>query len=167
MWPLGTDSQERRSLPASVEPIAQRQHRRLGDLILLFGSLGVAVAAYVLNMGWWRVFILFTATPIVLALLHLIVGLMVYWLRVRSTAFHALCITHPLAYMLLYDFGDIGDPYLFFGLIELDETQHWIGEVLAYMAGLSLVLSGLLLIAVTIPGLARVNRAKHTASSVP
>ena len=42
-----------------------------------------------------------------------------YFKRLRARAFDVLRLCHPLAYVLMQDYGDSEPGYIFFGLIDL------------------------------------------------
>ena len=118
----------------------RREKRSHLDLALAVGSPLVTVAAFALNMGWVRVMMLLTTLPLLLLLLSLILGLVVYWRRYRSKVFSALCITHPLSYILLSDVGDHGPWQIFFGLVSISPTNA-VGDVLSALAVVCMVLT--------------------------
>ena len=115
------------------------------DLVAGFGSLAVTVAAFVLNLGWARVALMLTAVPLVLVLWHGVLTLVVVGMRLKVRAFHALCLTHPLAYLLLPDVADIGPTTLAFGQVRLTAVPA-LAETLVVVA-MALLLGTLLLCA--------------------
>jgi len=119
----------------------RREKRSHLDLGLAVGSPLVAVAAFALNMGWVRVMMLLTTLPLVMLVLSLILGLVVYWRRYRSKVFSALCITHPLSYILLSDVGDHGPWQIFFGLVSISPAFSAVGDVLSVLAVVCMVLT--------------------------
>lgn len=92
--------------------------------IMLPLTVIVMVASWIFNMGWFRIILMWVPLPLV----HTIV----FWVLNRKLATFAStfkelekyivisCVTYLLPYLLFPDGGDVGEGYLFFGLIRND-----------------------------------------------
>ena len=115
-------------------------------VIVPFVILIISVAAYILNMGWYRVILLiFPIAP-----LH---GILFFFTSLyasdhassnRTTLTFSLInyILFPMTYILLPDFEDIGGTYMFFGLIKNDAIINAASPVavLSFIASVALIL---------------------------
>ena len=106
----------------------------------------VSGVAWILNMGWFRVFLTWVPLP----LAH--VGFFV-WLNFKAAAnvsqFGSLkkyiilsCVTYLLPYLTFPDGGDVGGMYFFFGLIRNDIAA----DIMMYITFAVLILSIVVLI---------------------
>ena len=121
--------------------LVRRETRSRRDLVILCCSLVLTFAAFVFNMGWIRLIFLFTTMPIILMGLYTCVGYGIYWNKWRTKLFYAASVFHPLSYILLYDSGDHGPAYLFFGLIPIESNDEDFAQFLVMFAVLSFIAS--------------------------
>ena len=121
--------------------LVRRERRSRRDLAILCGSVVMTFAAFVFNMGWIRFIFLFTTMPIILMGLYTSVGFAIYWNKWRAKLFYAASVFHPLSYILLYDDGDHGPAYLFFGLIPIESNDEDFAQFLVMFAVLSFIAS--------------------------
>ena len=119
----------------------RHKERDLRVLAATVSSLLLTLAAFVLNMGWVRFILVFTALPLIAFGLHLILGLILYWRRQRSRLFQALCVLHPLSYVLLSDVGDVDPPRIFFGLVKVAPAWSGLDTLLSGLAALCMLLT--------------------------
>ena len=101
----------------------------------------VTLAAFVFNMGWIRLIFLFTTVPVILMGLHTFVGFAIYSHKWRSNLLYVVSILHPLSYMLLYDSGDRGPAYIFFGQIPVEANNEEAAQALVGFAALAFAAS--------------------------
>ncbi len=92
--------------------------------LLTFLFVLIAIASWVFNMGWLRLFMTFMAVPIINTTVFLIFNHLSLSYINQSSYLKKLVIfsniTYLLGYLLLPDFGDVEAMYLFFGLIRND-----------------------------------------------
>ena len=153
--------------PADSTPSRFSLHRRdtrdLRLIVVTFCSLAMTLLAFALNMGWFRFMLLFTVLPFLLVGLHVLIGAVMYWKKWGSRLFYAASVLHPLGYVLLFDGGDVGTMYIFFGLIPLEPEYEIVGEVLAIFAAVAWVAAGGLLVTLMV----QMWRAKKMHPSTP
>ena len=82
------------------------ESRSNSDLLVTASSLFVALCAFVFNMGWIRFMLVFTTLPFLLFGAEMMLGILMYFKRLRARAFDVLRLCHPLAYVLMQDYGD-------------------------------------------------------------
>lgn len=84
----------------------------------------IAIASWVLNMGWLRFILTFLAVPIIHTIAFMIINnfsLSYIDKSVKLKKYVVLTyITYLVGYLLLPDGGDLGSMYVFFGLIHND-----------------------------------------------
>lgn len=129
------------SAPARQWALKQRDTREASDLLFTLGSLLLAVAAFVLNMGWMRVMLLLSTLPFILVLLQCVLGIILYIKKVRARFFDLMRIAHPLSYLLLHDVNDAEGGYILFGLIDLSSEASSAVDALLPIVGLGLMAS--------------------------
>ena len=117
------------------------ESRSNSDLLVTASSLFVVLCAFVFNMGWIRVMILFSTLPFLLFGAEMMLGILMYFKRLRARAFDVLRLCHPLAYVLMQDYGDSEPGYIFFGLVDLHGGLSDLGDVLMMFAILALMAS--------------------------
>jgi len=136
-----TDSQEASVKRTRWWSLVRREKHRTLDLVIAICSVILTLAAFIFNMGWIRLIILFTTVPVLAMLLYMSVSLSVYGQRWKAPLFYAASVLHPLSYMLLYDSGDRAPAYLFFGLIPVEGATEDLAKLLAVFAFLSFWMS--------------------------
>ena len=91
---------------------------------LMIACIIIAAISWVMNFGWYRVFLTWFPIPLVhtvafAVLIHKAVYLMSRYKRFRIYSIFAH-ITYLASYLLFPDGGDMGPGYVFFGLIRND-----------------------------------------------
>lgn len=111
------------------------------DLILLTLTIIVGIASYILNLGWIR--IIFSIPFLAYNVIMLSSGI-IYVRRnnekrniKRRMVFYLSLLTYILFNVFLYDGGDIGPAYCFFGLIKI----YGEGSFFYYTSMISLIIS--------------------------
>lgn len=111
-----------------IYKLATKKHTRKPKkiyLIMPFVSALVAVAAFIFNMGWFRVALIVYGIAPIHAILFLFSSLYSSDSAAENTPlrFYTIIsyITYPLPYMLLPDGGDAGEEYMFFWLIKNEQ----------------------------------------------
>ena len=106
------------------------------NIISIICTILVA-ASYFFNIGWLRVFGLWLGIPFIHAIFFVISNSLSADYIEKSSALRnnvvITNITYFLAYALLLDFGDVGGPYAFFGLIH-NEILVTVCSVVAQIA---------------------------------
>ena len=115
---MKTDLEPSRRSADNIFTFTTRTNYHFFDLFVLFFSLMMTVAAFVLNMGWVRFMLFFLLLPPLLVGVHFVVGILVFWRKGKSNVFYALCNLHPITYLLLPDISDSGPEYVFFSIID-------------------------------------------------
>ena len=86
----------------------------------------IAIIAFVCNMGWIRVIMLFMAIPFIHTLIFFFINVFaasqIEKSRLLKIFFILSCITYLCGYVFLPDGGDVGPMYVFFGLLHNDIT---------------------------------------------
>ncbi len=113
-------------------------------LIILF--VIIAILSWILNMGWYRFLWTLVLAPAIHAVFFAIINIksaekVVLFPRMKKYMVLS-CATYLLAYLLFPDGGDIGEMYLFFGLIKSDA----IANVLIYVAPIIFIVNGVILV---------------------
>lgn len=113
-------------------------------LIILF--VIIAILSWILNMGWYRFVLTLVLAPVIHAVFFAIVNIKsaekaVLFPKMKKYMVLS-CATYLLAYLLFPDAGDIGEMYLFFGLIKSDA----IANVLIYVAPIIFIVNGVILV---------------------
>ena len=117
------------------------ESRSNSDLLVTASSLFVVLCAFVFNMGWIRFMLVFSTLPFLLFGAEMMLGILMYFKRLRARAFDVLRLCHPLAYVLMQDYGDSEPGYIFFGLVDLHGGLSDLGDVLMMFAILALMAS--------------------------
>jgi hypothetical protein len=113
-------------------------------LIILF--VIIAILSWILNMGWYRFVLTLVLAPVIHAVFFAIVNIKsaekaVLFPKMKKYMVLS-CATYLLAYLLFPDAGDIGEMYLFFGLIKSDAIVN----VLIYVAPIIFIVNGVILV---------------------
>ena len=74
------------------------------DLAVATAGAVVTLAAFLINMGWFRFILLGLMIPPIFLGFYLVLSMQIYWRRYQSRVFYAVSISQPLAYILLPDF---------------------------------------------------------------
>ena len=130
-----TDMNTDEHRPWALRTLESRSNSDLLDRIELF----VALCAFVFNRI--RFMLVFSTLPFLLFGAEMMLGILMYFKRLRARAFDVLRLCHPLAYVLMQDYGDSEPGYIFFGLVDLHGGLSVLGEVLMLFAILALMAS--------------------------
>ena len=91
----------------------------------------IMIASWILNIGWYRMFLTFLAVPVVHAVFFAVVSVKAISKFVLSDALKKYTLishaAYASAYLLLPDGGDYGPMYVFFGLIRNNAVAHIAG----------------------------------------
>ncbi len=104
-----------------------KKARKTGDYsrakVLIMSSILtlIATAAWIFNFGWIRTVLTWTIIPLINTVVFFRMNLSVakYKTAVKSLKLWntVFCITYVINCLTLFDFGDVGGAYVFFGLI--------------------------------------------------
>ena len=133
-----TDKNTAEHRPWALRTLESRSN---SDLLVTASSLFVALCAFVFNMGWIRIMLLFSTLPFLLFGAEMMLGLLMYFKRLRARAFNVMRLCHPLTYVLMQDHGDSEPGYIFFGLVDLNGGLSDLGDGLMFLAILALMAS--------------------------
>lgn len=113
--------------------------KRWYKIIIIF--VIIAIASWILNMGWFRVFLTWIALPFIHTVAFLLINMKS---ANRVSSYKKLkkymilsCMTYLLPYLLFPDGGDGGGMYLFFTLIRNDTVAN----VMMYIAPIIFVVN--------------------------
>lgn len=115
-------------------------------IIMPFVILFISAAAFILNMGWIRVALVFSLIGPAQAVFFLFSSFYSSAFATRSRTILTFTIinyiAYPAIYLLLPDGGDIGGAYMFFALIKSDMALE-IGSLLAPLFFIVSLVSGI------------------------
>lgn len=93
-------------------------------IICTFGSIIIAAASWIFNVGWFRFFMTILLVPIIHGIAFFLANMFFAKYTDRSLKMLRMnllfIITYLIAYLFMPDGGDIGEMYFFFGLIHND-----------------------------------------------
>lgn len=121
--------------------------QRIVDLLLLIFTLIVGIISYILNIGWIRVlfiipFLAYNFIVLILGIIYVFNNCNKGKIKQRYVFYLGL-LAYILFNVFLYDGGDVGTTYCFFGLIEL----HGDGSLFFTISMVSLVISLICIVA--------------------
>lgn len=103
--------------------------------------IAIAAISWILNMGWLRLSMTFLLIPFFHAIIFFLVNIFsldcVQKSKKSKSIYIMLCITYLLPYLLLPDFGDTNEGYLFFGLIHVHGDIPVVFGAAAWIAALA------------------------------
>lgn len=87
-------------------------------------------------MGWYRVIMTLALLPFIHAIVFLVTNWFAAAYKAKSRTLQWLnlffCISYLAIYLFLPDFGDIGEAYFFFGLIQSNHITSIAGNIAIY-----------------------------------
>ena len=111
-----------------VKSYKAKNYTKMKCMILTLLCMTIAAGSWLLNMGWLRFVMTYALVPFVHAIIFFLANLFSAKYMQKSKKLKAIfimfCITYLLSYLLLADGGDIGEMYVFFGLIHNNEISH-------------------------------------------
>ena len=106
---------------AIIKACKKGEHNKRKDILLTLLCIAIAAASWIFNMGWIRFIMTFLLIPFIHAIVFFLVNLFsskyIQKSKKSRNIYIMLCITYLLFYLLLPDGGDVGEMYVFFGLI--------------------------------------------------
>ncbi len=118
----------------------------------------VAAVSWILNFGWFRVFLTIWMIPLIHAVIFFITNLFAVCYTDKSKTLKLLnrlfILTYILAYVFFPDGGDIGEAYFFFGLIHNDKLSY-----IAYAVSHIIFLAHIVLLILQIIQMVKIRKA--------
>lgn len=129
-----------------VKAYKTEDYIKMKCMILTLLCMTIAAVSWLLNMGWLRFVMTYTLIPFVHAIIFFLANLFSAKYMQKSKKLKAIfimfCITYLLSYLLLADGGDIGEMYVFFGLIHNNKIFY----ICNYLSGIAVFVHIVLLI---------------------
>lgn len=105
-----------------IKSYKQGIHSKWKAILITLLCIAIAAVSWIFNMGWLRFIMTFLLIPFIHAIIFFLVNLFSLKYIQKSKKLRnfyiMFCITYLLFYLLLPDAGDIGEMYVFFGLIQ-------------------------------------------------
>ncbi len=106
---------------AIVKSYKQDNNSKLNAILASLLCIVIAGSSWVLNMGWIRFIMTLMLIPFIHAIIFFLINLFTAGYIHKSKKLRNIniffCLTYLLFYILLPDGGDVGEMYVFFGLI--------------------------------------------------
>ena len=106
---------------AIIKSYKQGNHSKRNAILASLLCIVVAGFSWVLNMGWIRFIMTFMLIPFIHAIIFFLINFFTAGYIHKSKKLRNIniffCLTYLLFYILLPDGGDVGETYVFFGLI--------------------------------------------------
>lgn len=106
---------------AIVKSYKQGNHSKRNAILTSLLCVVVAGFSWIFNMGWIRFIMTFMLIPFIHAIIFFLINLFTACYIHKSKKLRniniSFCLTYLLFYILLPDGGDVGEMYVFFGLI--------------------------------------------------
>lgn len=135
-----------------------------GDLIkrkviaVTLTCIAVAAASWIFNMGWIRFIMTLLLIPFIHAIIFFLVNIFSskYLLKSKKTKhiYIIFCITYLLFYLLLPDGGDVGEMYVFFGLIHSNTISNICNSISSFA-----ILAHIILLILQIAEIIKIRKA--------
>ena len=114
-----------------LKMIKLKQPRIITYYVIMILCILIVAASWILNMGWYRVFLTWLTVPFVHPVIFAVINGKVLPNLIHSAKLKAYTLTTYITYVLMYAFfpdgGDIGSAYVFFGLINNDVVVRILG----------------------------------------
>ncbi|WP_238947969.1 hypothetical protein [Clostridium sp. YIM B02569] len=115
--------------------------QQAADLVLVVLTVIVGIISYILNLGWIRVifiipFLAYNTIILISGIIYVLTSRKEGAVKQRK-AFYLGLLTYILFNVFLFDGGDIGPAYCFFGLIKI----YGSGSFFYYISMISLIIS--------------------------
>ncbi|MBE6091025.1 MULTISPECIES: hypothetical protein [Clostridium] len=115
--------------------------QQAADLVLVVLTVIVGIISYILNLGWIRVifiipFLAYNTIILISGIIYVLTSRKEGAVKQRK-AFYLGLLTYILFNVFLFDGGDIGPAYCFFGLIKI----YGSGSFFYYTSMISLIIS--------------------------
>ena len=101
----------------------------------------IMLLSWIFNMGWYRVILTWIPLPLIHTIIFLRLNIKASY---KVSSYKSLgkymvlsCITYLLPYLFFPDGGDLGEMYLFFGLIR----NNTVANIMVYIASIALSLN--------------------------
>ncbi len=99
----------------------KQDNSKLNAILASLLCIVIAGSSWVLNMGWIRFIMTFMLIPFIHAIIFFLINLFTAGYIHKSKKLRNInifsCLTYLLFYILLPDGGDVGETYVFFGLV--------------------------------------------------
>lgn len=106
---------------AIIKSFKKGDHSKQKSILVTLLCITIAAISWIFNMGWVRFIMTFLFIPFIHAIIFFLVNLFsskyIQKSKTSRNIYIMLCITYLLFYLLLPDGGDVGELYVFFGLI--------------------------------------------------
>ena len=106
---------------AIIKAYRKGEHSKRKCIFLTLLCIAIAATSWIFNMGWIRFIMTFMLIPFIHAIIFFLINFFTASYIHKSKKLRHIniffCFTYLLFYILLPDGGDVGEMYVFFGLI--------------------------------------------------